>query len=120
MIYITGHHKNWSVFRGLGWIREYLGLMLLVSVLFASVSLGASAQAKEKGIALNFKDTPLETILHYLSEEADLVVVSDYVLTARITVISRSPLSLDEAISLINTILKEKDYAAVQRVIASN
>ncbi len=114
MIYITGHHKNWAVIRGLGRINEYLKFMLLVSVLFTSVSLGASAQEKEKGIALNFKDTPLETILHYLSEEADLVVVSDYNLTDRITVISRNPLNLDEAISLINTILKEKDFAAVR------
>ena len=65
--------------------------MLLVSVLFTSVSLGASAQEKEKGIALNFKDTPLETILHYLSEEADLVVVSDYNLTDRITVMVKPP-----------------------------
>jgi general secretion pathway protein D len=65
-------------------------------------------------ILLNFKDATLETILEYLSEVAGLVVVADESLTDRLTVISRQSLNVDEAISLINTILKEKGYAAVR------
>jgi len=65
-------------------------------------------------ILLNFKDATLETILEYLSEVAGLVVVADEGLTDRLTVISRQSLNVDEAISLINTILKEKGYAAVR------
>jgi general secretion pathway protein D len=114
MKYMRGHYKSWIMISGLGWMRERLKIMLVVSVVLVFMFLSAAAQAKDKGISLNFKDTPLETVLHYLSEEADLVVVSDYDLTDRITVISRSPLNLDEAISLINTILKERNYAAVR------
>ncbi|UCD51145.1 MAG: hypothetical protein JSW27_00660, partial [Phycisphaerales bacterium] len=63
---------------------------------------------------LNFQDVPLQTILEYLSETAGLVIVCDEPLNGRMTVISRQPVSLGEAISLINSVLKERDLAAVR------
>lgn len=72
------------------------------------------AVAADMEILLNFKDVSLETVLEYLSEVAGLVVVADDYLGDRLTVISRQPLNVDEAISLINTILKEKGYAAIR------
>lgn len=65
-------------------------------------------------ISLNFQDVPLQTVLEYLSEKTALVVVSDETLNGRITVISRQPMSLTEAIALINSVLKERDMAAVR------
>lgn len=73
----------------------------------------ASVQKTGKTIQLNFKNTPIETVLEYLSETAGVVVVSGTTLSDRITVISKSALDLDEAVALINTILKEKGYTAV-------
>jgi len=73
----------------------------------------ASTGSTGKKIRLNFKDTPIETVLEYLSETAGVVVVSGTTLTDRITVISRSDLNLEEAVALINSILKEKGYTAV-------
>ena len=65
-------------------------------------------------IKLNFQDTPLQTVLEYLSETAGLTIVSDEPLsTTRMTVISRQPIVLDEALGLINSILKEKGLTAV-------
>ncbi len=65
-------------------------------------------------IKLNFQDAPLQTVLEYLSETAGLKVVSDEPLVnGRITVISREPILLDEAVSLINSILKEKSLTTV-------
>jgi len=72
------------------------------------------ANADEKTIQLNFKDTPIDTILAYLSETAGLVIVSETNLTDRMTVISRQPLNADEAVSLINSVLQEKGYTAVK------
>jgi len=65
-------------------------------------------------LKLNFQDAPLQTVLEYLSEKAGLTVVSDEpVIDGRMTVISRQPITLDEAVSLINSVLKEKGLTTV-------
>jgi general secretion pathway protein D len=107
-----------------GWRRGFLlwnkGALLLAAIaVLSSVWLIdanriAYADEKDKNIQLNFKDTPIETILGYLSETAGVVVISETNLTGRITVISKKNISLDEAISLINTILQEKGYTAIR------
>ena len=67
-------------------------------------------------LKLNFQDTPLQAVLEYLSETAGLTVVSEELLVdGRMTVISRQPISLHEAVSLINSILKEKGLTTVLR-----
>jgi general secretion pathway protein D len=66
-------------------------------------------------IKLNFQDTLLQTVLEYLSETAGLTIVSDEPLSStRMTVISRQPITLDEAVTLINSILKEKGLTTVR------
>ena len=65
-------------------------------------------------VKLNFQDAPLQTVLEYLSETAGLTVVSDEpIIDGRMTVISRQPISLGQAVSLINSILKEKSLTTV-------
>jgi len=65
-------------------------------------------------IKLNFQDAPLQTVLEYLSETAGLTVVSDEPLfDGRMTVICRQPISLEQAVSLINSILKERGLTSV-------
>jgi general secretion pathway protein D len=65
-------------------------------------------------IKLNFQDAPLQTVLEYLSDAAGLTILSDEPLyDGRMTVISRQPIPLDEAISLINSILKERNLTTV-------
>jgi len=93
--------------------------MLLMSLSWSGVALAQEQDSKSTdtinpGILLNFKEASLETVLEYLSEVAGLVVVQDVDVDGRITVISRQPLSVEEAISLINTVLKEQGYAAIR------
>ena len=65
-------------------------------------------------IKLNFQDTPLQAVLEYLSETVGLTIVSEQSLVnGNMTVISRQPISLNEAISLINSVLKEKGLTTV-------
>jgi len=65
-------------------------------------------------VKLNFQDAPLQTVLEYLSETAGLTVISDQPLVdGRMTVISRQPIPLTEAVSLINSMLKEKSLTTV-------
>jgi len=66
------------------------------------------------GIVLNFKDATLDAVLEYLSEAAGFVVVKDAAVMGRVTVISQQPINAEEAIGLLNTILKDKGYMAVR------
>jgi general secretion pathway protein D len=65
-------------------------------------------------VKLNFQDAPLQTVLEYLSDAAGLTIISNEpIYDSRITVISRQPISLADAVSLINSILKERDLTAI-------
>jgi general secretion pathway protein D len=65
-------------------------------------------------VKLNFQDAPLQTVLEYLSEAAGLTIISDEpIVDGRMTVISRRPIPLTEALSLINSILKERSLTTV-------
>lgn len=101
----------------LGWKRVIILplAMVLISFLWLTNLDGmVYAEEKEDVIKLNFKDTPIDTILGYLSETAGVVVISETNLTDRITVISKQAIGLEEAVSLINTILAEKGYTAIK------
>lgn len=69
---------------------------------------------KNKPILLNFKDASVDAVLDYLSDATGLVIVQETRVTGRITVTSRRPINTEEAIALIDTVLKEKGYAAVR------
>jgi general secretion pathway protein D len=90
------------------------GLIVLSVMLLGVGSDCMASTGTGKKIQFNFKNTPIETVLEYLSETAGVVVVSGAALTDRITVISKSDLNLDEAVDLINSILKEKGYTAIR------
>ena len=66
-------------------------------------------------LEMNFKDAPLQTVVEYLSEKAGLVILADAGLDRRLTVISRSPVNVDEAIGLIDSVLKDSGYSAVRQ-----
>ncbi len=72
------------------------------------------AAAAPGGIVLDFRDAPLVAVLEHLSEAGGLVIVEEAVLEGRVTVIGRQPLSVPEAVALLNTVLAERGYAAVR------
>jgi general secretion pathway protein D len=65
-------------------------------------------------ILLNFKDASVHAVLEYLSEAAGLAIVEETTVEGRVTAMSLQPLSVDEAVSLLDTILKAKGYAAIR------
>ena len=67
-----------------------------------------------EGLRLNFRGVPLDTVLDYLSREAGFVIVRDVEVEGRVDVWSHQPLSKDEVVNLLNTVLNEKGYAAVR------
>ncbi|MBM4029608.1 MAG: hypothetical protein FJ280_30050, partial [Planctomycetes bacterium] len=65
-------------------------------------------------LKLNFQDAPLQTVLEYLSETVGLSIVSgEPIAASRITVIQRQSVTLDVALGLINSMLKEKGLTAL-------
>lgn len=65
-------------------------------------------------LLLNFRDASLRTVLDYLSETAGLMILDEAKMSGRVTVISRQPVSVDEAVALVDTVLKESGYAAIR------
>lgn len=67
-----------------------------------------------EGIRLNFRGVTLDTVLDYLSQTAGFVVVKEAQLDGTVDVFSHQPLTKDEAVALLNTVLHEKGFAAVR------
>jgi len=67
-----------------------------------------------KGLLLNFKDASLQAVLEYLSESAGLVILNGTDAEGRVTIMSRNRLDTEEAVALLDTILKDKGYTAIR------
>lgn len=67
-----------------------------------------------KLISFNFKGVPINTVLDYLAESTGYAVVRSVSVEGTVDVISPKPLSADDAIELITTILHQRGYAALR------
>ncbi|HQL62571.1 MAG TPA: secretin N-terminal domain-containing protein [bacterium] len=75
-----------------------------------------SAQAQGgNGIRLNFRGASLDTVLDYFSQAVGFAIVKQVNVEAEVDVVSRQPLTQEEAVDLLNTVLYEKGYAAIRR-----
>ena len=68
----------------------------------------------EKGLRLNFRGVPLDMVLNYLSDAAGFIIVLESKIEGKVDVWSNQPLTKDEAVDLLNTILNRNDYAAIR------
>jgi general secretion pathway protein D len=69
---------------------------------------------EEKGLRLNFRGVPLEMVLDYLSDAAGFIIVLETEVKGRVDAWSNQPLTRDEAVSLLNTVLNKNGYAAIR------
>jgi general secretion pathway protein D len=101
----------------------------------APASAPASEPATEPGmpkpvfvdgkLELNFQNASVRSILQYLSEAAGFIVIEATPVEGRITIISRGPVTISEAVALLDTVLREKGYAAIRnervlRIVSSD
>lgn len=68
-----------------------------------------------KGLVMNFDQASLKTVLDYLADKAGLIIINEVELQGRITIFNKQPMSLDEAINVLNTVLFEEKFTAVRR-----
>jgi general secretion pathway protein D len=65
-------------------------------------------------LRFNFKGAALDAVLDYLSQAAGFVVVREVPVTGTADIVSHSPLSPDEAVALLHTVLNDRGYAVVR------
>ncbi|HEY5040583.1 MAG TPA: secretin N-terminal domain-containing protein [Verrucomicrobiae bacterium] len=65
-------------------------------------------------IMLNFVNTPLEMVLSYLSDAAGFIIVLETPVRGNVSVISKHPITKHEAVDLLNSVLNQNGYAAIQ------
>jgi type II secretory pathway component GspD/PulD (secretin) len=68
----------------------------------------------ERGIRLNFRGVPLDMVLNYLSEAAGFVIVLETKVEGTVDAWSNQPLTKNEAVELLNTVLAKNGYAAIR------
>src|SRR5947199_4903543 len=75
----------------------------------------ADAQTRPSAkIRLNYHDAPLDAVLDQLSDAAGFVVVKEGTVEGRVTVVSMQPVTAEQAVALLNTVLKANGYAAIE------
>lgn len=93
--------------------RRLAALGILASAL--SIPYQSAVAQGEEGLTFNFRDVPLEMVLDYFSEEAGFVIMTETEVSGSVNVWSKNPLNREEAVELLNAILNERGYAAIQK-----
>jgi len=73
----------------------------------------ASANGTD-GLRLNFRGVPLEMVLDYLSDAAGFIIVLDTQVSGRVDLWSDQPVTKNEAVDLLNSVLNQNGYAAIR------
>jgi len=66
------------------------------------------------GLILNFRGTPIEQVLNYLSDAGGFIIELDTRVSGNVDVWSSHPVSKEEAVQLLNSVLNKNGYAVVQ------
>ncbi len=65
-------------------------------------------------ISINFKDAPLDTVIEFLSQTVGFAVVKEGPLDGRVTIVSKQPVSPEEALTLVNAGLKVNGFTTIR------
>src|SRR5271154_5187370 len=73
-----------------------------------------AAGTNSDAILLNFVNAPLDEVLSYLSDAAGFIIVLETQVSGKVSVISKHPMTKDEAVDLLNSVLNQNGYAAIR------
>ncbi|HSU67662.1 MAG TPA: type II secretion system secretin GspD, partial [Tepidisphaeraceae bacterium] len=65
-------------------------------------------------ISFQFKDASIDAILDYLSQTAGFIVIKDAPVSGRVTVIAKQPVTPDEAVTLLQSVLRTTGFTIIQ------
>jgi general secretion pathway protein D len=95
----------------------FLNLCILMCFLLI-ISSSTFAQVAEPGngnklISMSFQDAELDSVLDFFSKATGYTIVKDAELKARVSIISQKDIPVEQALSVLDSILTVKGYAAV-------
>ena len=94
-----------------------LSLILVVLIGFALSSSGfaqeSGSENHERLISMSFREAELDYVLDFFSRATGYTVVKDAEIKARVTIISQKDIPVDQAFSVLNSILAIKGYATI-------
>jgi general secretion pathway protein D len=67
-----------------------------------------------KGLYLNFHNAPIDLVLSYLSDAAGFIIELDTPVRGKVDVWSTHPVTKDEAVDILNSMLNKNGYAAIR------
>ena len=95
-------------------------VLSLVFLLLTGSFLSSSGFAQESGtenheqlISMSFREADLDYVLDFFSRATGYTVVKDADIDARVTIISQKDIPVDQAFSVLNSILAIKGYATI-------
>ncbi|MGA3283993.1 MAG: secretin N-terminal domain-containing protein [Verrucomicrobiota bacterium] len=77
-------------------------------------SVSTAGGSGTNGLRLNFRGVPLEMVLDYLSDAAGFIIVLDTQVSGRVDLWSDQPVTKDEAVDLLNSVLNKNGLAAIR------
>jgi general secretion pathway protein D len=80
----------------------------------AGLQVEESNSVDSEGLRFNFRGAPLDTVLDYMSRAAGFVIIRETDVSGRVDIVSHQPISGDEAVDLLNTVLNKEGYAAIR------
>lgn len=78
------------------------------------VATNTAAGGTNGGLRFNFRDVPLEMVLNYLSDAAGFIIVLDAQPRGKVDAWSNTPLTKDEAVDLLNSVLNKNGLASIR------
>ena len=79
-----------------------------------AAGLPAASTADANDLRLHFRGAPLDSVLDYLSDAAGFIIVLDTQVHGRVDLWSDQPVTKDEAVDLLNSVLNKNGYAAIR------
>jgi Bacterial type II/III secretion system short domain len=80
----------------------------------AAVTNGVPSQPLTDGLIMNFRGASIESVLNYLSDAAGFIIQLDTRPSGRVDVWSTHPVTKEEAVDLLNSVLNKNGYAAIR------
>ncbi len=77
-------------------------------------AVATASAANPNALRLHFRGAPLESVLDYLSDAAGFIIVLDTQVHGRVDLWSDQPVTRDEAVDLLNSVLNKNGYAAIR------
>jgi len=101
--------------KGPAYLAEILAILIACQSAVAAVRDAASRPTTAPTtFSLNFKDTPLDTVLDYFSKTIGFEILKDGPIDARVTIMSKQPVSAEEAITMLSAALRVNDFAVTR------